>query len=101
MAGKTSVPNLSSFSPAQLQALLAAAQAEILQRLTGRVQSGSSAGQNFAMNQYTTDELNRLVNALTSQLGLDTEMTFVRPNFAGAGLGSGYGTAGPLTGGSC
>jgi hypothetical protein len=78
-----SIPNLDAFSTAELQALLTAAKLEILQRLTGRVQSGSSTGQSYSMNQYSTADLNRLVNALTSQLGLDTSMTFVRPNFNG------------------
>lgn len=89
MSGKTSVPNLSAFSPAELQAMLTAAKAEVLKRITGRVQSGSSSGQNFSFNQYTTNELNILVNALTSQLGLDTDMTFVRPNFSGVGCTEG------------
>lgn len=84
MASGSPVPNLSAFTAAELQALLTAAKAEVLTRLTGRVQSGSSTGQSYAMNLYTTDELNRLINSLTSALGLDTEMTFVRPNFNGA-----------------
>jgi len=83
MAGNYAVPNLSAFSTTELNALLTAAKAEILTRLTGRVQSGSSTGQSYAMNQYSTADLNRLVNALTEALGLDTEMTFVRPNFNG------------------
>lgn len=81
MASSVSIPNLSAFSSAELNALLTAAKAEILTRLTGRVSSGSSSGQQFAMAQYSTDELNRLINALTDALGLDTQETRVRPNF--------------------
>lgn len=74
--------NLSAFSTAELNALLTAAKAEILTRLTGRVQSGSSTGQQFSMNLYSTDQLNSLVNALTDALGLDTQETRVRPDFS-------------------
>lgn len=77
----TTVPNLSAFTEAEQRALLAACKAEILKRITGRVQTGSSTGQNFGVELYDTDGLNRLVNALTLSLGLDNEMTFVRPNF--------------------
>lgn len=81
MASAPSIPNLSAFSASELSALLTAAKAEILVRLTGRIASGSSTGQQYAMNLYSTDELNRLVNALTAALGLDTQETRVRPNF--------------------
>lgn len=81
MASSYVVPNLSAFSTAELSALLTAAKAEVLTRLTGRVQSGSSTGQSYSMNQYSTLDLNNLINALTAQLALDTSMTFVRPNF--------------------
>lgn len=79
---ETSVLNLSAFSAGELNTLLVAAKAEILTRLTGRVQTGSSTGQSFGMNLYTTDELNRLVNGLTSALGLDAQETRVAMNFS-------------------
>lgn len=83
MALGASVLNLSAFSTAELNALLTAAKAEILTRLTGRVESGSSAGQQFKMQFYSTDQLNSLVNALTDALGLDAQETRVRPDFRG------------------
>lgn len=82
------VLNLSAFSAAELQALLTAAKAEVLVRLTGRVQSGTSTGQNYAMTIMTIAELNQLINSLTDALGLDADMTFVRPNFTGCGVTS-------------
>lgn len=81
MASTVSVPNLSAFSAAELQAMLTACKAELLARFTGRVNSGSSTGQQFAVTMYSTDELNRMVNAITAALGLDTQQQFVRPNF--------------------
>lgn len=83
MALGASVINLSAFTTAEQNALLTAAKAEILLRLTGRVVSGSSAGQQFSMTQYTTNQLNSLVNALTDALGLDIQETRVRPDFRG------------------
>lgn len=94
MAQGYSIPNLSAFSTDELNALLTAAKAEILTRLTGRVQQGSSTGQNWSMTLYSTDELNRLVNALTSALGLDTQETRTRPDFSKAGVGAGFGYPG-------
>lgn len=72
--------------------MLTAAKAEALARFTGRVNSGSSAGQQFAMSMYSTDELNRVINALTAALGLDTQQNTVRPNFQTpiAGYSTGY-----------
>jgi hypothetical protein len=83
MASGASVLNLSAFSTSELNAILTAAKAEVLTRLTGRVQQGSSTGQSYSMNLYTIDELNRLINSLTDALGLDTQETRVRPNFSG------------------
>lgn len=84
-------PNLSAFTASELTALLTAAKSEILFRITGRVQSGSSTGQSYSMNQYSTADLNNLVNALTAQLGLDTQETRTRPDFSYSGPGSGCG----------
>ena len=84
-SSSSSVLNLSAFSPDELSALLTAAKAEILVRLTGRISSGSSTGQQYAMALYSTDELNRLVNSLTATLGLDVQETRVRPNFSYGG----------------
>ncbi len=89
MADGTSVLNLSIFSSAEKQQLLTAVKAEILVRITGRVQNGSSTGQSFGVELYSSDALNRLANALTADLGLDTQMQFVRPNF-----NHGYGNCG-------
>jgi len=89
MAGTyVSVPNLSAFSQTELQNLLTAAKAELLVRITGRVQTGASTGQSFGMNQYSGDQLNKLINALTDALGLDAQETRVRPCFSRQGVGS-------------
>lgn len=82
MASGPSVLNFSAFSTAEQQAILTAAKAEVLSRITGRVQQGSSTGQSYSMALYSTDELNRLINALTDSLNLDTTETRVRPNFS-------------------
>ena len=80
--------NLSAFSNSELTALLTAAKAEVLVRITGRVDSGTSTGQNFHMNQKSDAQLTQLINALTAALGLDTEETRVRPCFSRQGYGS-------------
>lgn len=87
-SGVQSIPNLSAFSPGELNAMLSAVKAEILTRLTGRVSSGNSTQQGFSVQMYSTDELNRLLNALTAALGLDTQETRVRPCFSAQGVGS-------------
>lgn len=87
-SGVQSIPNLSAFSPGELSAMLTAVKAEILTRLTGRVSSGNSTQQGFVVTMYTTDELNRLLNALTAALGLDAQETRVRPCFSQQGFGS-------------
>ena len=89
MAG-TYVPilNLSAFSSSELSALLTAAKAEVLTRLTGRVQTGASTGQSFGMNMKTDAQLTQLINALTDALGLDAQETRVRPCFSKQGVGS-------------
>jgi len=92
MAQAISVLNLAAFSTAEQQELLTAAKAEVLRRITGRVQQGSSTGQSYSMALYTPDELNRLINALTIALGLDNEMVFVRPDFSHRGAGAWSGT---------
>ncbi len=71
-----------SFSVAQLQAMLTAAQAEYLLRITtGRVRTGSSAAQSYGMDLMTLDDLVRLINGLTAELGLSDVNTTVSPNF--------------------
>lgn len=69
------------FSSAEKQALLTAAKAEYLQRMTGRITSASSANQSYGFTQMTVDELTRLINGLTADLGLQTVNARVRPNF--------------------
>lgn len=76
-----SILNLSAFTASEQTALLVAAKAEIMRRITGRVQQGSSASQSYSMALYSAAELNQLVNALTASLNLDAVETRVRPNF--------------------
>jgi len=70
-----------AFSPSELQALLTAAKAEFLVRITGRVQQGSSAAQSYGLQFMTVDDLTRLINGVTMALGLDAVETRVTPNF--------------------
>ena len=83
MAGSTPALDFGAFSVADKQALLAAAKAEVLTRMTGRVANGSSAAQSFGMTQMTYGELVFLVNALTVELGYPQPETRVAPNFSG------------------
>lgn len=87
-SGIQSVPNLSSFSASELTSMLTAVKAEILVRITGRVQQGSSTQQSFGVNMMDTDALYRLNNALVDMLGLDAQETRVRPCFSREGIGS-------------
>ena len=89
-----SVPNLSGFDTATLNSMFSAYKAEVLRRMSGgSVQSGSSTGESYSMTKFSDDALYRLGNALTDALGLDTQMTFVRPDFSN-------GTGGPLPDGT-
>lgn len=78
--------------------MLAAAQEEYLLRITtGRVRSGSSAAQSYGMDVMTVDDLVRLINGLTAQLGLDTDTVRARPTFNNYGCapsGSTFGAGG-------
>lgn len=80
-----------SFTVPEKQELLTALKAEILRRITGRVQSGSSAGQNFAMTQMSVAEINSLINGLTEDLGLIAVETRARPDWSRSGHGYGPG----------
>ncbi len=94
MAFSPPILNLSAFTVAELQALLTAAKAELMIRLTGgRIASGAGTGSSYTMNMMSTDDLVRLIGAVTVELGLDDEMTFVRPNFSECGT-----TSNPYTG---
>lgn len=73
--------DLGSYSPSELQALLTAAKAEYLARITGVVQQGSSAAQSYGMQRLSDDALVALINAITAQLGLNTFTNRVTPNF--------------------
>ncbi len=75
--------NPGAFSTAELTAMLTAAKAEYIGRITtGRVKSGGSAAQQYGMDIMTVDDLVRLINSLTSALGLDYDETLrIRPNF--------------------
>jgi len=75
------VLNLSAYSSADLDTLLTAAKAALLQKITGTVQQGSSSAQSYSLQLMTVDELTRLINAITDQLGLDNVNTRVSPNF--------------------
>lgn len=94
-SGAQSIVNLSAFSATELNQLLVAAKAALLAKITGQVQSGSSTGQSYQMELLDPDQLSRLINAITAQLGLDNQETRVRPNFTGVG---GYDTAWSATG---
>lgn len=76
------VLDFGSFSPAQLTTLLSTAQAEYLRRITeGAVTQGSSAAQSFGMTKMSVDDLVRLINGLTTFMGLDTSTVVAQPNF--------------------
>lgn len=89
MGQYVATPNLSGISTAVLNSMFAAYQAELLRRMSGgSVQSGSSSGESFNMSKMTDAALFATGNALTDALGLDSQMTFVRPDFSnGTGLG--------------
>ena len=76
-----------SFSQVQLESMLASAQAEYLVRMTGRVQQGSSAAQSYGFNLMQVDDLVLLINGLTMELGLQTVVTQVQPDFSHSGYG--------------
>lgn len=77
------VLDLSIYTPAELQTLLTTAKAEYLRRMsTGRVTQGSSAAQSYGMTVMTLEDLVRLMNGISSFLGLDSGLaTRVSPNF--------------------
>lgn len=77
----TPVLNPSAYSVAEQQALLTAAKAAYLEKITGQVQSGGSAAQNYSMMLMTVEDLIRLINSLTLALGLDNTVNQVTPNF--------------------
>lgn len=79
----TAALDFGAFSTSEKTALLTAAKAEVLRRMTGRVANGSSAGQSFGMTQMTYGELTFLVNALTVELGYQQPEVRVAPNFSG------------------
>lgn len=74
-----------AYSTAEKHALLAAAKAEYLVRITGRISSASSANQSYGFVQMTTDDLIRLINGLSDSLGLIDGNNRVRPNFNARG----------------
>ena len=75
------IPNFSAFSSTELNAMLGAAKAAWLQRITGAVQSGSSAAQSYGMHLLSDAALIATINSLTDILGLDTQITMMQPNF--------------------
>lgn len=76
------VLDFGAFSDVELAAMLAAAKAEYLVRMTeGRVRQGGSAAQQYGMDLMTVAELTALINGLTAALGLSNVETRVSPNF--------------------
>ncbi len=83
MAKFSATLDFGAFSQAEKIALLDAAKAEILTRITGRVQNGSSSAQSFGMNLMSQEDLTLLINALTTDLGYAQPEIRVAPNFNG------------------
>ena len=75
------IVNFSAFSSTELSAMLTAAKAALLMRMTGQVQSGASAAQSYGMHLMSDAQLTGVINALTDILGLDTQVTMMQPNF--------------------
>lgn len=88
------VLNLGAFSPSELTSMLTAAKAEYILRITtGRVRGGGSAGQQYQMDTMSIDQLVQLMNALTTELGLDNDTLSIRPDFNNTRLPVGDGSA--------
>lgn len=80
----TATLDFGAFTTTELNTMLTAAKAEILTRMTGRVSSGSSSGQQFGMTTMSYAELTNLINGLTVQLGYEQPEVRVAPNFSGS-----------------
>ncbi len=80
MAAPTAL-DFGSFSTAEKQALLAAAKARLLAKITGTVVNGSSSAQSFGMSEMSVDQLQLLINALTVELNYPQPELRVAPNF--------------------
>jgi hypothetical protein len=81
----SAVLNLGAFTPTELTALLTAAKAAYLSLITtGQVTGGGSLAQQYQMQRMSADDLIRLMNALTTELGLDSDTLTVRPDFNSA-----------------
>ena len=77
-------PNLASYTTEEKTALLTAVKKEILRRAGGgSVSSGASSGQTFTVMKMSEEGLNSLLEELTIELGYDSGVTQVRPNFSG------------------
>jgi len=78
------VLDFGSFSTAQQTAMLTAAQAEYLLRITtGRVRQGGSAAQSYGMDIMSVADLIRLINGLSQELGLNSDIVNVAaPDFS-------------------
>lgn len=82
----SAVLDFAGFSATEKSQLLTAAKAELLRRAgLGAVANGSATGQSFGMQKMTEDGLIRLINGLTSSLGIVDAggVTQTRPNFSG------------------
>ncbi len=78
----SAVLNLGAFSETELNALLVAAKAAYLSLITtGQITGGGSLAQQYQMQRMSADDLIRLMNALTTELGLDNDTLTVRPDF--------------------
>lgn len=94
----SSVLNLGAFTPTELQDLLTAAKAAYLSLITtGQVTGGGAAAQQYQMQRMSPDQLIQLMNAITTELGLDNDTLSVRPDFNTRqcwGAGSTFGAGG-------
>ena len=77
----TTTLDFGAFSPAEQLELLTTAKAEYIRRLSGKVQTGSSAAQSYGLTMMTLDEIINLINGLSTSLGMVSVETRVRPNF--------------------
>ncbi len=59
----------------------------------GSVQSGASSNQNFTMAKMSMDELTRLINALSADLGYEEAENRVVANFSSSYSRFGYPTS--------
>ena len=64
-----SVPNLNIFTASELADLQAAAKAEYLARISGKITSGSKNGKSYGLATMSMTDLNALLDSLAARLG--------------------------------